>query len=307
MDSRIVRARLQGSNPSPWIILYIIRNLLKRRSLKWVRITHLDIWNTSYDQKKGRVSKWQFDSRPQKVRNQLDFLACRRRATYSWKALDKGYNFSLDLITIEGLHAKLCAPKVVGVLTLRISRLPSGTKSHLDVAPVERCRVYYKGEGGGFPQVRVMVSLVSPNCPWLFLTPKVLQQCTKHLVLVLCRFLWVIEAWQLFLVPSWSSSTPYTPLKCCEPGSVLRLPTLLMFSIWTQIWIPQGVGSVSLCQQYFSFPLIVSLWNSKCALRAKLLEFVHVVASLCKVWHCLTCWCFIFVPLSMFMYALCVM
>jgi hypothetical protein len=38
-------------------------------------------------------------------------------------------------------------------------------KSHLDVGPVERCRVYYKGEGGGFPQVRAMVSLVCPCCP----------------------------------------------------------------------------------------------------------------------------------------------
>ncbi len=26
-----------------------------------------------------------------------------------------------------------------------------GEKSHLDVGPVERCRVCYKGEGGGFP------------------------------------------------------------------------------------------------------------------------------------------------------------
>jgi hypothetical protein len=37
---------------------------------------------------------------------------------------------------------------------LRILKLPLGspeTKRHLDVAPVERCRVYYKGEGGGFP------------------------------------------------------------------------------------------------------------------------------------------------------------
>jgi len=29
-------------------------------------------------------------------------------------------------------------------------RVP-GEKSHLDVGPMERCRVYYKGEGGGFP------------------------------------------------------------------------------------------------------------------------------------------------------------
>ncbi len=63
-----------------------------------------------------------------------------------------------------------------------ISGFPFGsleTKSHLDVAPMESCKVYYKGEGGGFPQVWAMVSLV---------TPKVLQLCTNHLVLVLCRF-----------------------------------------------------------------------------------------------------------------------
>jgi len=46
-----------------------------------------------------------------------------------------------------------------------------GEKNHLDVGPVERSRVYYKGEGGGFPQVRAMVSLVCPCCPWLVLSP----------------------------------------------------------------------------------------------------------------------------------------
>jgi hypothetical protein len=71
-----------------WVI-YIIRKLLKRRCLKWVRITHLDIWNTSYGQK----------------------------------------------------------------------------KSHLDVSLMEKHRVYYKGEGGGFPQIWAVVSLVSPNLP----------------------------------------------------------------------------------------------------------------------------------------------
>jgi hypothetical protein len=35
-----------------------------------------------------------------------------------------------------------------------------GKKSHLDVSAVERRRVYYMGEGGGFPRVRAMVSLV---------------------------------------------------------------------------------------------------------------------------------------------------
>jgi hypothetical protein len=58
------------------------------------------------------------------------------------------------------------------------------TKNHLDVASVERRKVYYKGEGGGFPQVGAVVSLVNPSCSWLVLAPKVLQLCTKHLVLV---------------------------------------------------------------------------------------------------------------------------
>ncbi len=49
---------------------------------------------------------------------------------------------------------------------MAISGLPLESprmKSHLDVGLVERHKVYYKGEGGGFPQVQAMVSLVNPN------------------------------------------------------------------------------------------------------------------------------------------------
>jgi hypothetical protein len=38
-----------------------------------------------------------------------------------------------------------------------------GTKCHLGVGPVGRHKVYYKGEGGGFPQVRAVVNLVSQS------------------------------------------------------------------------------------------------------------------------------------------------
>jgi hypothetical protein len=82
-------------------------------------------------------------------------------ATYHWKTLDNGYHFVLDLISIKGLHVKLWGPKVAGVLTLGIPR----SKCHLDVGLVERHKVYYKGEGGGFPQVWVVVSLVIPSLP----------------------------------------------------------------------------------------------------------------------------------------------
>ncbi len=86
--------------------------------------------------------------------------------------MDEGYNFALDLISIKGMHTKLLGPKVARVPTLGISGLPFvsiGTKCHLDVGLVERHKIYYKGEGGGFPQVRAMVNLVSMNllvaCP----------------------------------------------------------------------------------------------------------------------------------------------
>ncbi len=154
IDSRIFKAQLQGSKPIPSKNSYIIKKLLKFKCLKWARIAHLNISNTSYGQKKGRKSNWQFDSRPLKVGNRPNFLACRQCVTYHWKVFIKGYNFCQDFIAIEGFHAKLCGSKVGGVLVVGISRLPlrsPRTKSHLDVALMENYRVYYKGEGGGFP------------------------------------------------------------------------------------------------------------------------------------------------------------
>jgi hypothetical protein len=47
--------------------------------------------------------------------DQSDFLVCGRHAKYRWEALNKGYNFASNLITIGGLHAKLWAPKVAGI------------------------------------------------------------------------------------------------------------------------------------------------------------------------------------------------
>jgi hypothetical protein len=103
------------------------------------------------------------------------------------ESLNEGYNFAIDLISIEGLHAKLCCPKVAGVLTLAILGFPLGnpeTKNHLDVSPVGSHKVYYKGEGDGFPQIQAVMSLVNSSRSWLVLAPKVLQLCTNHLVLV---------------------------------------------------------------------------------------------------------------------------
>jgi hypothetical protein len=179
------KGNFRGQNPLDWRVIYIIRKILKLRCLKWSFMIHLDIWNTSYGQKKGRESNWQFDSRPLKVGNRPDFLVCKWHVTYRWKALDEGYNFVVDLISIKGLHTKLWGPKVARVPTFGILRLPFGsprTKCHLDVGLVERHKIYYKGEGGDFPQVRAVVSLVSL---WLLVArpcTKVLQLSTNQLV-----------------------------------------------------------------------------------------------------------------------------
>jgi hypothetical protein len=68
-----------------------------------------------------------------------------------------------------------------------ISRLPFGspeTKSRLDVAPVEWCRVYYMGEGGGFPRVRAVMSQVSPELPMACLSTKGALECELTNLLV---------------------------------------------------------------------------------------------------------------------------
>jgi len=166
-----LKSDCRGQNSMDWRIFYTNEKILKLICRKWVHITHLDIWNTSYGQKKGRESKsnWQFDSQPLKVDNQLDFLMCKWRATYRWKALNENYNFSLDLNFIEGLHTKLWGSKVARVPTLGISKLHLGVlgqKCHLDVGLVKKHKVYYKGKGGDFPQVQAMVSIVNPSSPW---------------------------------------------------------------------------------------------------------------------------------------------
>jgi hypothetical protein len=39
------------------------------------------------------------------------------------------------------------------------------TKCHLDAGLVARHIIYYKGEGGGSPQVQAVVNLMSPSLP----------------------------------------------------------------------------------------------------------------------------------------------
>jgi hypothetical protein len=202
----------KGQNSMARAVLYTIGKILERRCLKWARIAHLDIWKISYGQKKGRESNCQFDSRPLKVGNRPDLLVGRGVRHIVGKLSMRATTLLQTAFQSEVCSQSYGAPKSRKSQLIRRFQdshlgVP-GQKVHLDVASVERRRVYYKGEGGGFPQVGAVLSLVCPGCPWLVLALKVLQLCTNHFVLVLCRFVWVSKACHFFLVPSRSSSTP---------------------------------------------------------------------------------------------------
>ncbi len=56
---KFLERNCRGQNPLDYEVSYIIGKLLELRCLKLARTTHLDIWNTSYGQKKGRKSNCQ--------------------------------------------------------------------------------------------------------------------------------------------------------------------------------------------------------------------------------------------------------
>jgi hypothetical protein len=110
-----LKLNCKGQNTSTWGVLYTVRKVSKCRCRKWPRISHSDICSTSYRQKKGQKSNWQFDSQPQKVWNRPNPGVCRRSATHRWKALKESYKFVSDLVPIRGLSRELWPPKVLGV------------------------------------------------------------------------------------------------------------------------------------------------------------------------------------------------
>ncbi len=97
--------------------LGVIGKVLKCRCPKWPRMNHLDIHSPSYGRKKGRESKWQFDSRPLKVRNRPVPDVRSGSTTWRCKALFEGYKFGSDLVPIGGWGEELQSPKVPGVQT----------------------------------------------------------------------------------------------------------------------------------------------------------------------------------------------
>jgi len=95
-----------------------------------------------------------------------------------------------------------------------------------------------------------------------------------------------VSSWwlSLFLVPSWSSNTPFYPSKCCEPGSVPQLLTLPLFSVWTHIWIHQGAWG---CVKFHWIQKCDLIWSGCCwflkRTGIKVFQYCNlIVVFLCK-------------------------
>jgi len=140
--------------------------------------------------KEGSGVKLPVDSRPKKIGNQPIYLASEGVQHIVEKLSTRASTLLQTASRSEVCSQIYGVPKSRESQSTRFRDSHSGVmreKSHLDVGYVASHRVYYKGEGGGFPQVWAVVSLVCPFCPWLILAPKVLQLCTNHFVWVVCR------------------------------------------------------------------------------------------------------------------------
>jgi hypothetical protein len=128
-----------------------------------------------------------------KVDNRPYFLACRWRATYRWKDVEKGYNFATNLTSIGGLHTKLWNPKIAKI---PISKFWEFQDSHLGVpgqndiwvlAPwlstknIIRWKVVASPKSGPWWVLWVYV------CLWFVHAPEVLWLCINQLVVWFVR------------------------------------------------------------------------------------------------------------------------
>jgi hypothetical protein len=104
-----------------------------------------------------------------------------------------------------------------------------GKKSHLDVVFAERRREYYKGEGGGFPQVRAVVSLVCPCCPWLSQH----QRCSNYALTTLCGLCAGPCEWiSLSILPTPIPELQHAPLPLQVLWARKRIPTPPSFAVF---------------------------------------------------------------------------
>jgi hypothetical protein len=199
---------------------------LELRCLKWACMTHFHTSNTWPKERSGiKLAIWLLTTKSRESpRFPCVHAACNIPLKSSWQGLERFFRPHLN---------QRFARKFVGIPIVGISRLPfgsCGTKWHLGADPVAMHKVYYKGEGGGFPQVRAVMSLGSLCLLVARLCTKVFQLRTNQLVVwfvQVCVSNWCLS---LLLVPILELQHAPLPPKCYEPGSVPQFFTLSLFS-----------------------------------------------------------------------------
>ncbi len=130
-----------------------------------------------------------------------DFLACKWHATYCWKALDKGYNVSSDVISIRGLNTKLWTPKV-GTHNFGGSQLWEFWDSHLGILGQNdiwvlvlwpRTKHTIRGKVMASPKSESWWIFWVHGCPWFMCAPKCSNYALTNLLFGLCRSIWINE------------------------------------------------------------------------------------------------------------------
>jgi hypothetical protein len=91
-----------------------------------------------------------------------------------WQGLQLWFRPRRDWTLQSGVMAVQSFGSLAGTISGLHFRSPKNL-CHLDVASMASCREYYMGEGGGFPRVRAVVSLVCPSARALSKHPRVSQ------------------------------------------------------------------------------------------------------------------------------------
>jgi hypothetical protein len=152
----------RGQNPLDSKIPYIIENLLERMfkmgSHDWFEWLKHKLW--AKERPKIKLSIWLSSTKSQKS----PWLPCVQVACHiSLESSRRGLQLCFRPHLNQRFAHKVMGLQICGSPILRISKLGSfKTKWHLGVSPMARHKIYYKGEGGGFPQIRIVVSLASP-------------------------------------------------------------------------------------------------------------------------------------------------
>jgi hypothetical protein len=168
VDSWMFREWLPGSKHNGLRSSLYYWKVMEHKCLKWAHMKPFGHLKHKLWPKEGlgvKLSIWLPTAKSQEsTRFPYVQVACDIPLKRSWRGLQLCFKHHLN----RRSSRKVMRPQSCGNPNFGNFGIPTGrpgTKCHLDVGLMEKHKLYYKGEGGGFPQVQAVVSLVNPNLP----------------------------------------------------------------------------------------------------------------------------------------------